>query len=255
MEYDQEIKNHPILNMDINVISPGEYMSFYKLISNSSDYLCLDNKTINGPIELKVLLFLPATPNNEGNLKLYTDRVSLLQDCPKLVPDWLSFLTGVIIVNKINNEIDDLSIVDFIKKNMIKSSLMMFEYMSKDKMIHKVIYNLYSSNIKLGICDENLSICKKYTLSKLLRFRSSMSNNKTNVSIKSYIKKSNHDKVYYSFNENLQINKDYKDHEIIYMTDEIDKVMITYLKNIRYGFICVDLDPNQSNNESISQKY
>ena len=164
-----------------------------------------------------------------------------MDDCDELIPDYLSFIKGVVDsedlpLNISRETLQQNKILKIIKRNMVKKCLELIQEVSENEEDWKKFYEQFSKNLKLGIHEDSNN---REKLSSFLRYSSSKSGDAM-VSLKEYVDwmKEGQKEIYFMTGESKKAienspfieNLKKRDLEDLYMTDAIDEYVIQQLK-------------------------
>ena len=244
-------------------VEPVEYATFYKAAASDwEDHLAVKHFKAEGQLQFRGLLFIPARApfdmfsgeekRKHNNIKLYARRVFIQENKPELMPDYLSFIHGVVDsddlpLNISRETLQQTRILKVIRKTLVKKAIEAIESIAEDEDPSKYekFYAAFSRNLKLGIHDDRLN---RERLTKLLRFQSSYQAPKSEGgpstpalhSFEDYVgrmKESQKD-IYYVIGESPSMvasspfveRIQARGFEVLYMTDAIDEYSMQQIR-------------------------
>ena len=247
-QYEIINKQKPIWMRTPEDVTPEEYESFYKVLSSDwNSHIAVKHFSMDGQLQYRAILYVPKTAPHDlfdkkecKSIKLYVKRVFITDESKDMIPEYLSFIRGVIDsddlpLNVSREFLQQTKIMNVLKKNVVKKCLEMFKDLADNKPEdYKTFYSAFSKNIKLGVHDDSTNRSK---LVDLLRYTTSK---KEDSSFKDYVARMPDDQknIYYMTGESVSVLEKSpfveklkkKGYEVIYMVDAIDEYLIMEVK-------------------------
>ncbi len=229
-------------------VKDEEYKDFYKTISHDwQDPLTWLHNRVEGNLEYTSLLYIPSKApmdlyeqKQRNGIKLYVQRVFIMDETEHLMPHYLRFVRGLIDSNNlplnVSREIlQSNRIVDTMRKASVKKILGLLEKMAKnDSDKYAEFWKEFGQVMKEGIGED---FSNKERIAKLLRFSSTHTDKKEqDVSLEDYVSrmKEGQDKIYYVSAESFTAAKNSphleifrkKGIEVLLLSDRVDEWMM-----------------------------
>ena len=225
-------------------IKDDEYKEFYKHLSHDyQDPLTWAHNKVEGDLEYTSLLYIPKTApwdlftrQNDHGLKLYVQRVFIMDKAEAFQPNYLRFVKGLVDTNSLplnvsRELLQDSAVTRKLKKALTKRTLNMIEKLSKNSEEYQTFWSQFGSVMKEGPVED---YDNRDAILKLLRYASTKNDsNVQNVSLDDYISRmvEGQDKIYYLTAESYEaaLNSPYleqlkkKGIEVLLMWERIDE--------------------------------
>ncbi|HZJ94808.1 MAG TPA: molecular chaperone HtpG [Thiopseudomonas sp.] len=232
-------------------IKDEEYQEFYKHVAHDfEDALTWSHNRVEGRLEYTSLLYIPTRApfdlyHREAprGLKLYVQRVFIMDQADEFLPLYLRFVKGIVDSNdlslNVSREILQKDpVIDTMKSALTRRVLDMLEKMAKNKPDdYQTFWDAFGQVLKEGPAED---FSNKEKVAGLLRFASTHTgNDKQTVSLSDYIERmqDGQDKIYYLTGESYAQVKNSphlevfrkKGIEVLLLTDRIDEWLMSYL--------------------------
>ncbi len=234
-----------------NEISDEEYKEFYKHISHDfADPLIWSHNKVEGKQEYTSLLYVPSKApwdlfqrEQKHGLKLYVQRVFIMDDAEVFMPNYLRFMRGLLDSNdlplNVSREIlQDNKTTSALRSALTKRALQMLEKLAKDNVEqYQQFWNAFGLVLKEGVGED---FANKNQVAALVRFASTHTDSSEQaVSLNDYIArmKEGQKAIYFLTADSYQAAKNSphlelfnkKGIEVLLLSDRIDEWFISHL--------------------------
>ncbi len=256
-EYTEVVKEETINSMvpmwrkNKSQLTDEDYINFYQEKRYGFDKpLKHIHMKADGTLRYSSILYIPEqapydfyTKEYEKGLELYSSGVLIMEKCPDLLPDYFSFVKGMVDSEDLSLNISremlqhdrQLQIIGKKIKDKIKTALT--SMLKNDREQYESFFKNFGKQIKYGVYSDFGQ--NKETLQDLLLFYSS--ERKKMITLKEYVEemKEGQEHIYYASGDSVEkidkmpqteMLKD-KGYEILYFTDEVDESAIKMLMN------------------------
>lgn len=267
----------PLWRKNKNEVSKEEYDNFYKdKFHDFEEPLKVLHTSADGAASYTALLYIPKrapydyyTKDFEKGLQLYSSSVMIMDKCSDLIPDYFSFVKGLVdsadlslnISREILQHDRQLKIIASSIEKKIKRELL--NMLKNDRESYETFYNAFSRQLKYGVYADFGK--NKEILSDLLMFVSS--NDEKLTTLDEYIERMKEDQkfIYYACGESVaKISKlpqteklKDKGFEILYLTEDIDefalKMLMTYKEKEFKSVSASDLGIEEEKAENLDE--
>jgi molecular chaperone HtpG len=232
-------------------VTEEEYKEFYKHIAHDfTDPLIWSHNRVEGKQEYTSLLYIPAQApwdmwnrDHKHGLKLYVQRVFIMDDAEQFMPNYLRFVRGLIDSNdlplNVSREIlQDSRVTQNLRGALTKRVLQMLDKLAKDDVeAYQKFWQQFGMVLKEGPAEDGGN---KEAIAKLLRFASTHNDSSAQtVSLEEYVGRmtEGQDKIYYITADSYAAAKSSphlelfrkKGIEVLLLSDRIDEWMMSYL--------------------------
>lgn len=241
----------PLWKKNKNDIKEEDYQQFYHdKFFDYEDSIKSIHSTVEGKCTYTTLLYIPShapydfyTKEYEKGLQLYANGVLIMDKCKELLPDYFSFVKGLVDTSDLSLNISremlqqdkNLGVIASNIEKKIKKELETM--LAEDRENYEKFFKAFGMQLKFGIY--NSYGMKKEDLQDLLLFYSSK--DKKLVTLKEYVSRmqQNQDKIYYASGETIekidllpQVEqlKD-RGYEVLYLTDYVDEFVMQVMNN------------------------
>jgi len=240
----------PIWKKDESEVSEEEYNNFYS--DKFFDYekpLKSVHSSVEGQVVYDSLLFIPShapydyyTKEYEKGLQLYSNGVLIMDKCPDLLPDYFSFVKGLVDSEDVSLNLSremlqqDRQVKTIAKSIEKKIHSTLEDMMENNREDYEKFWEAFGMQLKYGIYSSYGM--NNDALKDLLLFYSSKE--KKRISLKEYVERmvEGQEKIYYASGDNLDridmlpnVEKfKEKGYEVLYLVDYVDEFTVQALQ-------------------------
>ena len=231
-------------------VSDDEYKAFYKHVAHDfSDPLTWSHNKVEGKLEYTSLLYIPGRApfdlyerDGARGVKLYVQRVFIMDDAEQFLPLYLRFVKGVLDTRDLSLNVSREILqqdpkVERIKSALTKRVLDILKKLSKDSEAYQTFWNTFGSVLKEGPAED---FANRDKIAALLRFSTTHTDSATqDQSLADYVARmqKGQEKIYYlvadGFNAaksspHLEIFRK-KGIEVLLLHDRVDEWLMSHL--------------------------
>ena len=198
-------------------VKDEQYKEFYKHLSHDyEDPLAWAHNKVEGELEYISLLYVPKNApwdlysrDQQHGLKLFVQRVFIMDQAEQFLPNYLRFVRGLVDTNdlplNVSRELlQESPITTKLKKALTKRALNMLEKLAEDPEKYASFWKTFGAVLKEGPVED---YANRETIAKLLRFASTKNDsNVQNVSLTDYVSRMNpaQKNIYYLVSSSYQ---------------------------------------------------
>ncbi len=251
----------PIWKRAKSEVKDEDYNNFYKeKFHDFEDPLAMVKQTVEGNVSYDTLLYIPArtpfdyyTKEYEKGLQLYSSGVMIMDKCADLLPDYFSFVKGVVdspdLSLNISRELlqHDRQLKIIAKNIESKISAKLKEMMEKDRPNYEKFFKSFGTQLKFSVYNDYGM--HKDAIQDLLLFNSSFEDKQCSLKEYTLRMKDGQDKIYYAAGDSLEQIKmlpqveaaKAKGYEVLYLTENVDEFalqMISTYSEKTFANVC-----------------
>lgn len=272
----------PLWKKNQKNVTEEEYNNFYMDKFNDFDKpLKVIATSVEGMCSYQGLLFIPShapydyyTKDYEKGLSLYTSGVLIMDKCSELLPDYFSFIKGIVDTEDVSLNISREMLqksksLGLIAKNIESKIRKELENLLKDEREkYEEFFKTFGVQLKYGIYNDFGK--DKDKLKDLIMFHSSKKDKL--ITLKEYVEnmKDGQEKIYYASGSSIakidslpqveQVKE--KDYDILYLTDYVDEFAITALQeyeekkftNVENGDLDLETEEEKEETKKVNEE-
>ncbi|MFT5209624.1 MAG: molecular chaperone HtpG [Flavobacterium sp.] len=232
-------------------VNDDEYQEFYKHISHDfQDAISWSHNKVEGKLDYTSLIYIPSKAPFDmwqreapRGLKLYVQRVFIMDEAEQFLPLYLRFVKGVVDSNDLSLNVSREILqkdpaIDSMRNALTKRTLDILEKLAKkDPEKYQTFWNEFGQVMKEGPAEDHQN---KEKIAKLLRFSTTKSETQAqDQSLTDYVSgmQEGQDKIYFVAAENYQTGKNSphlevfskKNIEVLVLSDRVDEWLMSHL--------------------------
>jgi len=232
-------------------VKDEEYQEFYKHVSHDfQNALSWSHNKVEGKLDYTSLIYIPSKApfdmwqrDTPRGLKLYVQRVFIMDEAEQFLPLYLRFVKGIVDSNDLSLNVSREILqkdpaIDSMRSALTKRTLNVLEKLAKkDAEKYQTFWNEFGQLMKEGPAED---FANKEKIAKLLRFSTTQSDSEVqNQSLTDYVGRmqEGQEKIYYVAAENYQTGKNSphlevftkKNIEVLVLSDRVDEWLMSHL--------------------------